>query len=131
MHFKVPFMQVSDAVETSMSHYSRVSPLEQFPHFIDCRDIPRVISSTTGTKDLQMVNISLRVLSRPDLAHLAEIYKTLGADFNDRVLPSIGNEILKNVVAQYNAEQLLTEREKVSKEIQEVCGVMFDSQASV
>lgn len=29
------------------------------------------------------------------------------------MLPSIGNEVVKAVVAQYNAEQLLTQREKV------------------
>jgi len=33
------------------------------------------------------------------------------------VLPSIGNEVLKAVVAQYNADQLLTMREKVSAQI--------------
>jgi len=32
-------------------------------------------------------------------------------------LPSIGNEVLKGTVAQYNAEQLISQREKVSKEI--------------
>lgn len=35
-------------------------------------------------------------------------------DWEERVLPSIGNEVVKAVVAQYNAEQLLTQREKVS-----------------
>lgn len=34
-------------------------------------------------------------------------------DWEERVLPSIGNEVVKAVVAQYNAEQLLTQREKV------------------
>lgn len=94
-------------------------PFIQFPKFMDIRFIPRVISSTTGTKDLQMVNISLRLLCRPDTDHLTTIYKTIGADFGDRVLPSIGNEILKTVVAQYNAEQLLTERDKVSGDIRQ------------
>jgi prohibitin 1 len=35
-------------------------------------------------------------------------------DWDERVLPSIGNEVVKSVVAQYNAEQLLTQREKVN-----------------
>jgi hypothetical protein len=40
----------------------------------------------------------------------------LGMDWEERVLPSIGNEVVKSVVAQYNAEQLLTQREKVRYE---------------
>ncbi len=43
-----------------------------------------------------MVNISLRVLSRPQAAQLPEIYKNLGTDYDDRVLPSIVNEVKKN-----------------------------------
>ena len=48
--------------------------------------------------DLQEVNVSLRVLSRPDIPHLSKIFQTLGVDYDDRVLPSIGNEILKSVI---------------------------------
>ena len=43
--------------------------------------------------DLQMVNISLRVLSRPNASVLPHIYRTLGLDYDDRVLPSICNEV--------------------------------------
>lgn len=42
---------------------------------MDIRTRPRVISSVTGTKDLQMVNLSLRVLSRPDKTNLPWIVK--------------------------------------------------------
>mmetsp|Transcript_20374 Transcript_20374/g.47632 ORF Transcript_20374/g.47632 Transcript_20374/m.47632 type:complete len:190 (-) Transcript_20374:39-608(-) len=66
---------------------------------------------------MQMVNISLRVLSRPVEEALPTILKTVGTDYDERILPSIVNEVLKAVVAQYNAEQLLTMREKVSQQI--------------
>lgn len=86
---------------------------------MDIRSRPRQINSVTGTKDLQMVNISLRVLSRPEEERLTTIYRTLGTDFDDRILPSLGNEVLKAVVAQYNAEELLSKRAQVSQGIRD------------
>ncbi len=94
-------------------------PFVTFPTIFDVRLRPRVIASRTGTKDLQQVQISLRVLSRPKVDKLPEIYVKLGEDFDERVLPSIVNEVLKATVAQYDAEQLLTAREKVSAQIRE------------
>jgi len=92
-------------------------PWLQTPHIFDVRIRPRNISSATGTKDLQVVTINLRVLSRPDENFLPDIFSNLGLDYDERVLPSIGNEVLKAVVAQYNAEQLITQREKVSQDV--------------
>ena len=40
-----------------------------------------------------MVNISLRVLFRPIAAQLPTMYRTLGTDYDERVLPSIVNEV--------------------------------------
>ncbi|PWN22086.1 hypothetical protein BCV69DRAFT_281083 [Microstroma glucosiphilum] len=111
--------------------FSGVSPtaVQEGTHFLipfvqrainfDVRIRPHIISSTTGSKDLQQVSLSLRTLARPDVRQLPKIYSSLGTDYIERVMPSICNEVLKAVVASFDAQELITQREIVSARIRE------------
>jgi len=106
------FTGVSDDVRGEGTYV--LIPWLMWPIIFDVRQRPKKYTSTTGTKDLQTVSISIRVLSRPDARALKAIYERLGEGHDEVVLPSIVNETCKEVVAKYDAQQLLTERESVS-----------------
>ncbi|KAK5170136.1 Prohibitin-1, subunit of the prohibitin complex (Phb1p-Phb2p) [Saxophila tyrrhenica] len=106
---------VSENVVNEGTHF--LVPWLQKAITFDVRTKPRNISTTTGSKDLQMVSLTLRVLHRPEVGMLPKIYQNLGQDYDERVLPSIGNEVLKAIVAQFDAAELITQREAVSNRI--------------
>ena len=60
--------------------------------------------------DLQTVSITLRILFRPQTPALPKIYTNLGIDYDERVLPSITNEVLKAVVVSYRNDPKFSDR---------------------
>lgn len=102
-------------------------PWFERPVVYDIRTRPVNLQTLTGSKDLQMVTIGVRVLHKPDPNNLVWIYRHLGMNYDERILPSVMNECAKAVVARYNANELLTKREEVSAmisaELSQRCGV--------
>jgi prohibitin 1 len=110
------FTGLRDGVYTEGLRF-RVPGVED-PKFYNVRLSPRELTTTTGTKDMQKVNIRLRVLFRPVEEKLPEIYRTYGLDYDERILPSVSNESLKAVIAEYKAEELIQKRGDVSQRLQ-------------
>ena len=69
---------VKDDVVNEGTHF--LIPWLQKSIIYDVRTKPRNIATTTGSKDLQMVSLTLRVLHRPEVKKLPKIYQV-------RVLP--------------------------------------------
>jgi len=64
---------VKDTVVNEGTHF--LIPWLQKSIIYDVRTKPRNISTTTGSKDLQMVSLTLRVLHRPEVQQLPKIYQ--------------------------------------------------------
>lgn len=94
-----------------------VVPWFERPYVYDIRTRPCNLQTLTGSKDLQMVTIGVRVLHRPSPKQLVWIYQHLGMNYDERILPSLMNECAKAIVAKYNANELLTKRDVVSADI--------------
>jgi prohibitin 2 len=109
------FVGMKDSVYGEGLNYN--IPWFERPVVYDIRTRPVNLQTLTGSKDLQMVTIAIRVLHKPDPNQLVWIYRNLGLNYEERILPSIMNECAKAVVARYNANELLTRRDVVSKEI--------------
>lgn len=78
-HRAVVYSRIDGVGQTVMEQGTHfLLPWLQRPIIFDVRTRPRTYASLTGTKDLQMINISIRVLSKPDRGRLQWIYTHLG-----------------------------------------------------
>lgn len=94
--------------------YHFLIPFVQRPIIYDCRMKNHIFISVAGTKDLQIVQLKTRLISRPDVEHLPDLYRILGMNYDERVLYSIVYEITGSVLSQYNATQLINQRDTIS-----------------
>lgn len=88
-------------------------PWLERPIIYDVKTQPQKFKSQTGTKDLQLIDIDITLLYRPNPEKLTKIYRSVGLNYAERVLPSVVNEVMKSVAAQYISTQLMTQREQV------------------
>ncbi|MFC1989909.1 prohibitin family protein [Chloroflexota bacterium] len=75
--------------------------------------------AASASRDLQDVNTTIALNWRLDPSMAAEVYRTLGLEFIDRIAAPAVQETIKQVTAKYIAEDLILKRETVKDEIQE------------
>ena len=76
-------------------------------------------AAASASLDLQDVNTTIALNWRLEPSRAAEIYRTLGLEYINRIAAPAVQETIKQVTAKYNAEDLILKRELVKGEIQE------------
>ena len=69
------------------------------------------------SKDIQEVSIAYSINYQINKKNAQNIYKSIGTDYYDRVMSPRIQETVKNVIAKYDAEQLINSRDTLSNEI--------------
>ena len=114
-------------------HWSAVDltqpPLEEGLHFvtpfaddvinIEVRTLKYEKSTTSASRDLQTVRTTVTVNYHPEKEMIHYLYKNLGLDYENRVIQPAIEETVKQVTANYNAEELITKRPLVKADIQD------------
>lgn len=75
------------------------------------------VDATAASNDLQQVTATVAVNFHVLPKDAATIYTNIGTDYQTRVIDPAIQESIKSVTANYTAEQLITDREKVREEI--------------
>lgn len=89
-------------------------PFLEKPILYDCRMKNHLNNCLCGSKDLQTVNLKIRIVCRPKIDSLPQLYRLLGMNYDERVLTSIIQEICGVAVSQYNASQIVSQRDSIS-----------------
>jgi regulator of protease activity HflC (stomatin/prohibitin superfamily) len=110
------------AVDTS------IPSLEEGLHFVvpfqdtvvnmEVRTLKFVQATSAASKDLQTVTTEVTVNYRASPNSVNTIYKEVGLDYENRVIQPAVEEVVKQVTANYNAEELITKRPLVKADIE-------------
>lgn len=79
----------------------------------------QVEKADSASKDLQIVSTQVTVNYHPDPAVVNKLYQNIGLDFGGKIINPAVQEIVKAVTANYNAEELITERPMVKTQIED------------
>jgi prohibitin 2 len=103
-------------------------PLDEGLHFvvpfqddvinIEVRTLKYEQETRSASKDLQTVETTVTVNYYPDREAVHRLYKNLGLDYENRVIQPAIEETVKQVTANYNAEELITKRPLVKDDIE-------------
>ena len=115
-----------------LTHWNAVDltnpPLDEGIHFVipfqddvvqmEVRTLKYDTSTRSASQDLQTVQTTVTVNYHPDTERVHFLYKEIGLSYESRVIQPAIDETVKQVSANYNAEELITKRPLVKADIE-------------
>jgi len=116
-----------------LTHWNAVDtmnpPLDEGIHFVvpfqddviqmEVRTLKYDKDTRSASKDLQSVETTVTVNYHPDKERVHVLFKEIGLDYENRVIQPAIEETVKQVTANYNAEELITKRPLVKADIED------------
>jgi len=100
LYFKIPFVHQVVLMSTQIQKYSA--------------------PATSSSKDLQVVTTEVTLNYQLTPSQTGEIYRRLRRDYENRVIQPYIQEAVKSTTANYNAEELITQRPAVKNALQDL-----------
>ena len=98
LFYKIPFIEEVVLMSTQIQKYTA--------------------PATSSSKDLQVVSTEVTLNFQLAAVEVGEIYRTMRRDYQGRVIQPFIQEAVKSTTANYDAEQLITQRPLVKDELQ-------------
>ena len=105
-----------------------VQPLQEGLHFVtpfadsvvqmEIRTLKFVKATSAASKDLQTVSTEITVNYHPAPNSVNTLFQSVGLDYENRIITPTVDEVVKQVTAYYNAEELITQRPQVKSDIE-------------
>jgi len=85
---------------------------------MEIRTLKFVKATSAASKDLQTVSTEITVNYHPDPNAVNILYQSVGLNYENRIITPTVEEVVKQVTANYNAEELITKRPQVKADIE-------------
>src|SRR3989338_6616508 len=98
LYFKIPFVEQVVLMSTQIQKYSALA--------------------SASSKDLQVVTTEVTLNYQLNANQVGEIYRNMRQDYEHRVIQPFVQEAVKSIAANFDAEQLITQRPRVKADLQ-------------
>lgn len=112
----VTFGNPSDVVMTEGIHFK--IPIAQQIVKVDVKTQKYEASASSSSKDLQVVSTNVAVNYHLTAASVSTLYKSIGLNYESKIIQPSVQEVVKAVTAQFTAEELITKRSEVKEKIE-------------